>query len=193
MNLLTAGSREKRGITEEDLLAAFADDEARGEYIILSDEDGSLLQAVGEGFGPYTLEFFPGERSGTHLKVCDELKRQEVRDAMLDYLRGGSAWRESHPWREVEDEKGEGCGGCLISVPAAILVPVPWLLIIAGIGFMVYALAKHNMGVREGGEARWYLAGLACLIIGVGFVLLGQLRRAPDTPGPKVGPPHDLE
>ena len=44
MNLVTAGSGEKRGITEEDLLAAFADDEARGEYIILSNEDGSSFK-----------------------------------------------------------------------------------------------------------------------------------------------------
>ena len=106
MNLVTAGSGEKRGITEEDLLAAFADDEARGEYIFLVNEDGSLLQAVGEGFGPYTLEYFPSERSGTHLRACDELKKQEVRDAMLDYLRGGSAWRD--PTRRARSKTRRG-------------------------------------------------------------------------------------
>ena len=97
------------------------------------------------------------------------------------------------PWREVEDEKGEGCKGCLISVLTATLEPVPWLLIIAGVGLIVYVMATLSWGVREGDEARWGLAGLACLIIGVGFVLLGRFRRAPDAVGPKGGPPHDLE
>ena len=93
-------------MTEEELLAAFADDRARGEGLSLEDEDGSILVATGEGFGPYTLEHFPSERSGTHLRACDELKKGEVQAAMLDYLRGGSAWRESYSWREVEDETG---------------------------------------------------------------------------------------
>ena len=70
---------------------------------------------------------------------------------------------------------------------------VPWLLIIAGVGLIVYVMATLSWGVREGDEARWGFAGLACLIIGVGFVLLGRSRRAPDAAGPKGGPPHDLE
>jgi hypothetical protein len=107
MKLWTLGSGEKRDITEKELLAAFLDDEARGEGIYLESDDGATLLAAGEGFGPYTLEYFPSPRSGTHLRARDELKKQEVRDAMVDYLRGGSAWRESYTWREVADEKSK--------------------------------------------------------------------------------------
>ena len=98
MKLWTLASGEKRSVTEKELLAAFLDDEARGEGISLEGEDGATLLAAGEGFGPYILEYFPSPRSGTHLRACDELKKQEVQDAMVDYLRGGSVWRESYSW-----------------------------------------------------------------------------------------------
>ncbi len=106
MHLFTIGLERKQDVTEEELLAAVADDRARGEGLFLEDGDGSTLVAKGEAFGPYTLEHFPSVRNGTHLNACDELKQAEFQGAMVDYLRGGSAWRESYSWREVEDEKG---------------------------------------------------------------------------------------
>src|SRR4051812_29418055 len=114
MGLFTIGTGRTPGVTEAQLLAAFEDDRARGEGLILEADDGSMLVAAGEGFGPYSLEFFPAERVGTHLKACDELKKDEVRAAMLDYVRGGSTWRESRAWREVLDEMGG-----LAAAPAA--------------------------------------------------------------------------
>ncbi len=39
------------------------------------------------------------------MKAVEELKRSEVLAAMLDFLRGGSAWRESRPWCEVAAEE----------------------------------------------------------------------------------------
>jgi hypothetical protein len=183
MKLCTLGSGEKRNITEKDLLAAFLDDEARGEAIYLESEDGASLLAAGEGFGPYTLEYFPSPRSGTHLRACDELKKQEIQDAMVDYLRGGSAWRESYPWREVEDEKSEGC---LTVVLAPTLVAAPWLLIIAGMSFIVYAVGKL-ISFSEGSEALWGFAGLVCLTFGAMFVLAlrTRSRSTPGAGGPK--------
>ncbi len=82
MNLFTVGSGRKQDVTEEDLLAVFADDRVRGEGLTLENEDGSALVATGEAFGPYTLEHFPSERSGTHLRACDEFKKQEVQGAI---------------------------------------------------------------------------------------------------------------
>ena len=172
MKLHTIGSGEKRDITEKELLAAFLDDEARGEGIYLESEDGVTLLAAGEGLGPYTLEYFPSPRSGTHLRARDELKKQEVQDAMVDYLRGGSAWRESYAWREVADEKSEGC---LTIVLAPSLVAVPWLLTIAGMSCIVYAVGKF-IAFPEGSEARWGLAGLVCLLLAAMFVLALRTR-----------------
>jgi hypothetical protein len=93
--------------TEKDLAAAFEKhrDFGPSRCIQLHRDDGSYLSAVGEGFGPYMLEWFPVERNGFHLRAVDDLKSQEVQNSLLDFLRGGSAWRESNTWREVEDEK----------------------------------------------------------------------------------------
>jgi hypothetical protein len=116
---------------------AFADDGARGEGLSLEDEDGSLLVATGEGFGPYTLEHFPSERSGTHLRACDEFKKGEVQAAMLDDLRGGTAWRESYSWREVEDEKGG-----LVAALTALSAAAPWVLIAVGVTGVSHASSR---------------------------------------------------
>jgi hypothetical protein len=88
--------------TEVAVRAAF---DAFDTYFMLEDEAGSALLATGNGFGPFALEWFPASRVGTHLKASEELKRSEVLDAMLAYLRGDPAWRESRPWLEVEDRR----------------------------------------------------------------------------------------
>jgi hypothetical protein len=92
--------------TEKDLTVAFEEHRDHGYRCFqLHVDDGESLSAIGEGFGPYLLEWFPREKTGTHLRVAEELKSQEVLAALLDFLRGGSAWRETHTWHEVEDER----------------------------------------------------------------------------------------
>lgn len=90
----------KRIAAEAEIPAAF---ENFDTYFMIEDDAGSALLATGEGFGPFALEWFPKDRGGTHLRADDELKRDEVLAAMLDYFRGASSWRESHAWLEVED------------------------------------------------------------------------------------------
>ena len=102
MIAFTPDCGQKRVATEQEVRAEFEDFSA---HFMLEDDEGSRLLATGEGFGPYALEWFPAERSGSHLKAAEELKRSEVLAAMLDYLRGGSAWREARPWHEVADEQ----------------------------------------------------------------------------------------
>jgi hypothetical protein len=175
MDLITGGSGNKRNVTEEQLLAAFASDKALRDWVGLANEDGSILRAVGEGFGPYTLELFPSKRSGTHLMAAAELKKQEVRDALVDYLRGGSAWRNSYTWLEVDDET---FGGCL----QMILMSISVLLIVAGVCFIVYALGK-TITFPEGTEAHWSVTGLICLGLGAVFLLSRRLWPSRRTPG----------
>ena len=92
--------------TEKELTAVFEEHRDHGYRCIqLHGDDGAYLSAVGEGFGPYVLEWFPREPTGTHLRAAEELKSREVLDALLDLLRGGLAWRESRTWHEVEDEE----------------------------------------------------------------------------------------
>ena len=92
--------------TEQELSVVFEEHREHGyaQLVLVSDE-GDFLSALGEGFGPYTLEWFPAEPTGTHLRVTEELKSQEVLETLLAFLRGGTAWRESHSWQETEDEQ----------------------------------------------------------------------------------------
>lgn len=93
--------------TEKELRGAFEEhrDHGHSRCIQLHGDDGAYLSAIGEGFGPYLLEYFPREKTGVHLRATEELKSQEVLDALLDFLDGSSAWRESRAWHEVEDER----------------------------------------------------------------------------------------
>jgi hypothetical protein len=93
---------QKRVVTEDEVQAEFADFSV---HFMLEDDEGSRLLATGEGFGPYTLEWFPAERSGSHLTTIGDLDRGKVLATMLDYLRGGTAWRESRQWHEVSNEQ----------------------------------------------------------------------------------------
>ena len=108
MKLETEASNPKEDVTKEDLLAAFGDDKARGVYIILRADDGSYIQAAGEGWRPYTLEFFPTSASRRYERASGELTKDEVRSAFLDFLEGGTSWRTSYRWEERQDE-GRGC------------------------------------------------------------------------------------
>ena len=92
MIAFTPDRGRKHVATEEEVCTEFADFDP---HFLLEDDEGSILLTTGEAFGPYTLEWFPARRGGHHLKAVEELKRSEVLDSMLDYLRGGSAWREA--------------------------------------------------------------------------------------------------
>jgi hypothetical protein len=90
MKLETEVSNPKEDVTKEDLLAAFGDDKARGVYILLRADDGSYIVATGEGWRPYTLEFFPTAASRRYERASGELTKDEVRSAFLDFLEGGT-------------------------------------------------------------------------------------------------------
>jgi hypothetical protein len=88
--------------TEEAVRAEFQTSDV---YFMLEDEEGATLLAAGEGFGPYTLEWFPAIWTGKHLKSTQELKRAEVLAAMLAFFRGEPGWRGPFDWQEADDPK----------------------------------------------------------------------------------------
>jgi hypothetical protein len=55
------------------------------------------------------------------------------------------------------------------------LVAVPWLLTIAEMSFIVYAVGKL-IAFPGGSEALWGLAGLVCLLLAAIFVLALRTR-----------------
>jgi hypothetical protein len=122
MRLATARQRYE-DVTAETVEEVFADDSLRGEFIILEAEEDAFLQAGGEGDGPYTLDY---REAGKQFRAMGELTRQEVTQAFLDYLRGGSAWHSKHEWQAVALQKG-----CLKQAAALLLLVgvIAWALI----------------------------------------------------------------
>ena len=105
MDLETAQSISIKNATKDDIQNAFSDDCGRGEFIILSTDDGSFIQAAGEKDGPYTLEYRDAS-SEEHFTATEEVMKEEVKSAFLDYLHGRTTWRESRAWNELESSKG---------------------------------------------------------------------------------------
>ncbi len=61
--------------TEKELTVAFEEHRDHGDRCFqLHGDDGAYLSAIGEGFGPYTLEWFPREKTGTHPRAAEPLK-----------------------------------------------------------------------------------------------------------------------
>ena len=102
MNLTTARQRFA-DVTEQTIEEVFFDDSLRGEFVILEADENTFLQAGGEGDGPYTLEY---KEPGKQFRCVRPLTKQEVKEAFLDYLRGGSAWRTQREWKELAARKG---------------------------------------------------------------------------------------
>ena len=104
MIVLTPDRTEVR--TEAELIAGFEAHRDHGyrQFVLISD-DGAWLSAVGEGFGPYTIERLPSKRTEAHLRATGEFKSSEVVVALLDFFRGGESLGRSFTWYEVRDER----------------------------------------------------------------------------------------
>jgi hypothetical protein len=85
------------GVAEAELATALSA-LSRGEieYVILEDEH-EFVQAAGEGAGPYALQFNPA--GGTGLQdVPGGVSEAAMREALLAYRRGDTAWRRPFQW-----------------------------------------------------------------------------------------------
>ena len=129
MDLETAGSISKKDAAREDIEDAFADDDARGEFIILQTDDGEFLrflQAAGEGDGPYVLEYCD-EANGAHRQVAGELTKEQTRTAFLDYFDGKPIWCDRFRWTDL---KRAGClGTILLGATVFLSVTLAWIIV----------------------------------------------------------------
>ena len=123
MDLIMAGSKAVLGVDAQLVEEILADDSRRGEFVILQVDKNTFLQASGEGDGPYVLEYKDG---GQQFQALDEPTKDEVREAFLDYLRGGSEWKTKRHWRQLAARRGCSQAAAvlvlLIGVIATILV-----------------------------------------------------------------------
>jgi hypothetical protein len=129
--------------TEPDIHKAFDDDEARGEFIILTGLDGSFIQAAGEEEGPYALEISDA-KTGEHLRVQGELTKKQAREAFLQFYRGDPALRTAWRWEKVPDPGFLG-GPVAIALIVAALVLAPATLWVVWTGG--FALSFPLVGV----------------------------------------------
>jgi hypothetical protein len=91
-------------VTEQGVEQVFdADDSLWGEFVILEIDKDTFLQAGGEASGPFNLEY---KEAGKHFHSVRPLSKQEVKEASIDYFRGGSSWRTKHEWKEMAFQKG---------------------------------------------------------------------------------------
>ena len=101
MKLECAESISSPNATEADIRNAFADDDGRGEYIILSESDQVFIQASGEGDGPYMLEYREGG-SDRHFQCARSVKKSEVESAFLKYSKRDGTWKTDFEWKKIE-------------------------------------------------------------------------------------------
>lgn len=101
MNLQTAGRINKKNITTSDITQAFQDDKARGEFIILSHSDQVYIQAAGNDYGPYTLEYRDGDEYH-HFQCSQELSKPQVRSAFLKYFERDDSWKTDLQWKPLQ-------------------------------------------------------------------------------------------
>jgi hypothetical protein len=116
---------------EEDLVRVFGDDAMRGGFIILTSDDGSILQAAGKGWSPYTLEFFPKKDATRYVQATTQLDKDQVRAAFIDFLHKGTAWRSSLTWRELDEKKG--CLPALFASGAVVSFVLGYYLLSRGV------------------------------------------------------------
>jgi hypothetical protein len=108
MNLETDEDRCFPNVAEGDVIRLPADGHDFGTFFILARAEGDYLVARAEWprgewrspLGPYSMEY--GDSiTGKQFEAIGLFDRARVREALLDYFRGGVRWRERHEWREV--------------------------------------------------------------------------------------------
>ncbi len=131
MDISCEGEIEIEDATRADLLAAFENDEARGDFIVLGDlasDDGGFIQAAGEGDGTYAVEY---RESGVLHHADGEFKKKQVLNFFLKYFEGDPDWKAGLTFSPIDLEAlGEAEGGNSSPPPAYVsLIMENWISI----------------------------------------------------------------
>lgn len=89
--------------TEADIRKVFADNQGRGEFIILSESDQVYIQAAGEEDGPHILEYRDVD-SSRHFQCSRTVSTTEVASAFLKYLRRDATWKSDFQWNREQNK-----------------------------------------------------------------------------------------
>jgi hypothetical protein len=101
MKLECEGRIASADATEADIRNALADDDGRGEFIILSQADEVYLQASGEADGPFVIEYRDGGED-RHFECTRDVSKSEVETVFFKYLKNDPTWRTDLEWKPLE-------------------------------------------------------------------------------------------
>ena len=101
MKLETAERIGSKNVTIEELNKAFTDDHGRGEFIILSQDKETFIQAAGELDGPYLVEYREGDAK-LHYQCPQDLTKTQVQSLFCKYLTDDSSWKTDVTWKPIE-------------------------------------------------------------------------------------------
>jgi hypothetical protein len=112
MTLTTEDLGDIAGVTEADIDRLCADD-AFGKFLVLSASKTDFLQAACNwspsaeckeflkrtGSDPWLIEYHD-PRSGKHYAAQGDITLDQVKEALIDFLRRGENWRTTFTWVE---------------------------------------------------------------------------------------------
>lgn len=101
MKLEAAESFGYKDVNEEEVIKIFEDDYERGEYVTLSCDKQTFIQAAGQDDDPHVLEYREGGADKYY--VCTEMvSKEKVKNAFLKYLRRDNSWKNDFEWKKLE-------------------------------------------------------------------------------------------
>lgn len=89
--------------TPELVEELFADDQKRGEFMILEKDKYDFIQVGGETAADgFILEYRERGKDGKLYHCPRTVSRNEAEAAFLDYLDGNEGWKSRFAWEEME-------------------------------------------------------------------------------------------
>jgi hypothetical protein len=86
--------------------------------------DGGSIQAADNGEGQFILQYV--DAAGQVFSASEDATESDARAALADYLRGGTAWKESREW--IEEKASTGClPVILLGIPVLLCATFVWL------------------------------------------------------------------
>lgn len=89
---------------EADLRDAFANDKARGSFIILSVSNDTFIQSSNDANGNFDLEYRT-HRSRDNFRAVGTFDKATILDAFLKYFNNDKTWRNDFTWEPLGDSQ----------------------------------------------------------------------------------------
>lgn len=93
-------------VNETQLRDAFADDKARGAFIILSISSDTYIQSSNDKNGVFDLEYRDPRCTGDNVRAVGTYDKAAILDAFLKYYNKDKTWRNDFTWEPRADKYG---------------------------------------------------------------------------------------